>query len=101
MGVYIKGMDKPECCATCHFNHETYLLSRHICIANRGKEIHVNCDTGFPDDCPMDEVKEPHGDLIDRNALLRGEGRYIITFGKEGIDVEEIERAPTVIEAEG
>jgi len=38
-----------------------------------------------------------HGDLIDRDALLKGDGRYIISFGKEGIDVAEIERAPTII----
>ncbi len=42
----------------------------------------------------------PHGDLIDRDALLKGDGRYIISFGKEGIDVAEIERAPTVISKE-
>lgn len=43
----------------------------------------------------------PHGDLIDRDALMKGEGRYIISFGKEGIDVAEINRAPTIIPAEG
>lgn len=42
----------------------------------------------------------PHGDLIDRDALMKGEGRYIISFGKEGIDVAEINRAPTIIPAE-
>ena len=41
-----------------------------------------------------------HGDLIDRDALFKGEGRYIISFGKEGIDVAEIERAPIVIPKE-
>ena len=41
----------------------------------------------------------PHGDLIDRDALIKGEGRYIISFGKEGIDVAEINRAPTIISA--
>ena len=41
----------------------------------------------------------PHGDLIDRDALMKGEGRYIISFGKEGIDVAEINRAPTIIPA--
>lgn len=42
---------------------------------------------------------QPHGDLIDRDALMKGEGRYIISFGKEGIDVAEINRAPTIIPA--
>ena len=49
--------------------------------------------------CPLVEVP-PHGDLIDRDALIKGEGRYIISFGKEGIDIAEINRAPTIIEAE-
>ena len=44
-------------------------------------------------------VPEPHGDLIDRRALLKGEGRYLISLCKEGIDVEEILRAKTVIPA--
>jgi len=42
---------------------------------------------------------QPHGDLIDRDALMKGEGRYIISFGKEGIDVAEINRALTIIPA--
>lgn len=42
----------------------------------------------------------PHGRLIDADALMKGEGRYIISFGKEGIDVAEISRAPTIIPAE-
>ena len=42
----------------------------------------------------------PHGDLIDRDALMKGEGRYLISFGKEGIDIAEIENAPTIIPAE-
>ena len=41
----------------------------------------------------------PHGDLIDRKALLEGEGRYSISLCKEGIDVEEILRAKTIIPA--
>ena len=41
----------------------------------------------------------PHGDLIDRKALLEGEGRYLISLCKEGIDIEEILRAKTVIPA--
>lgn len=40
-----------------------------------------------------------HGDLIDRRALMEGEGRYFISLCKEGIDVEEILRAKTIIPA--
>lgn len=51
-----------------------------------------------PDYCPLIEVPK-HGDLIDRKALLEGDGRYLISLCKEGIDVEEILRAKTVIPA--
>ena len=44
-------------------------------------------------------VPEPHGDLIDRKALMEGEGRYFISICKEGIDVEEILRANAIIPA--
>ena len=70
MSVIVKGMDMPKCCPSCPFNHETYWLSRHICVANKSKEIHINLDTGFPDDCPLGNVETPHGDLVDRDALL-------------------------------
>lgn len=56
MSVIINGLDKPKSCAQCQFNHETYWLSRHICIARNGEEIHVNLDTGYDDSCPMRQV---------------------------------------------
>ena len=92
MGVYIKGMEMPDGCVVCPF----FIENRHdrgddsLCRASR-KEVKCGC--------PLVPVP-PHGDLIDRDALIKGEGRYIISFGKEGIDIAEINRAPTIIEAE-
>lgn len=47
---------------------------------------------------PLVSVPE-HGDLIDRDALLKGDGRYLVTLQKEAICVDEICRAPTIIPA--
>lgn len=101
MGVLIKGMKMPESCFQCPFRIK--INPDDICCRAMMREFEETWGSIVCRhiDCPLVEVKEPHGDLVERDALLRGEGRYIITFGKEGIDVEEIERAPTVIEAEG
>ena len=51
MGVYIKGMEMPERCGQCFLRvgnckQRTYMERR-------------------PKDCPLVEIKEPHGRLID------------------------------------
>ena len=81
MGVYIKDLKVPENCDFCPI-----FLSFTTC----------GCDR---DHCMFQDVPEPHGDLIDRKALMEGEGRYFISLCKEGIDVEEILRAKTIIPA--
>lgn len=89
MGIYIKGMKMPKNCREC--------FACKAELSQEKKVIYVCCFAMA--DCPLVSIP-PHGDLIDRNALMKGEGRYIISFGKEGIDVAEINRAPTIIEAE-
>ena len=95
MSILIKGIDIPKSCMKCEIGF-TYELSeicpfaKNPCGGYKGKRH---------EDCPITEIPK-HGRLIDADALLRGDGRYIITFGKEGIDIEEIERAPTILEAE-
>lgn len=89
MSILIKGMEMPECCGYCPFEYKNYCMAK--------PSLRVESADRHPD-CPLISVP-PHGDLIDRDALMKGEGRYIISFGKEGIDVAEIERAPTIIPA--
>ena len=83
MSVLIEGMEMPTSCTGCKF------WSITSCIASYQGEK----------SCPLIEVPEPHGDLIDRKALMEGEGRYFISICKEGIDVEEILRAKAIIPA--
>lgn len=98
MSILIKGMEMPTHCIDCPF-----MVSRDgdDCIL-QSAEANENFENWeqMKADCPLIPVP-PHGDLIDRDALMKGEGRYIISFGKEGIDVAEINRAPTIIPAEG
>lgn len=69
MGIYIKGMKMPENCSMCIFMHTTYMLSRHVCLARNMAEIKVKTSSGIDANCPLIEVPEPHGALIDRDAL--------------------------------
>lgn len=93
MGVYIKGATKPTSCGEC------FIGTRYMCE-------HVE---SF-EDCPMTEVKEPHGRLIDEDEVLdtvkrlksfpwgddRG-NRIPLLF--EPYEVERvIKQSPTVIE---
>ena len=90
MGLYIKDMEMPK-------KSGQYVLYLDVYgdPPAAPPDVHMaDCVRYF-----AFEVPEPHGDLIDRQALLEGEGRYFISLCKEGIDVEEILRAKTVIPA--
>lgn len=80
MSILIKGMDMPSSCADC----QAYINNGNSCwCVLIDKDI---CDKGKRDeDCPLVEVKTPHGKLKDADNL------------KVFSDLWE---APTVIEAE-
>lgn len=91
MGVYIKGMDEiPEDGAVLvvmHGNRKTYI--KHACTYGYSME--------------MVEVPEPHGRLIDADALADKWiwGNTDRTRQVECIELHDLEDSPTVIEAEG
>ena len=89
MGVYIKGMEMPKKCLWCP------LMYIGFCQVTK---TDVNSDLGRrADDCPIVEVPEPHGRLIDADAL-----DYKLDASDRDIYVKYIlEEEPTVIEAEG
>lgn len=80
MGLYIKRMKKPSDCQCCVMYRNGY------CGAKGG---FCRRSKGVDDDCPLVEVKTPHGDLIDADKLRKEQNIWI----GDGI-------APTVIEAE-
>ena len=112
MSILIKGMDMPKSCNECFaqqhipagidhypFDYcvfENWQLSRTPLTLTE-KELKSR-----PSYCPLVPVP-PHGDLIDRNALEKGDRPIgkIMMFGGEYVYTQtEIDNAPTIIEAE-
>ena len=102
MGIYIKGRKyMPENCAMCPLCHRNFdgNETRLACYA-----LKKWCDENIDrlSDCPLVEVPEPHGRLIDADALVPDichdweGGRIPPDYYSE----ECIREAPTVIEAE-
>jgi len=106
MSVLVKGIEIPESCIYldekantkfCFFcNHD----DTPFC-AYRGAGLGLEGER--PDWCPLIEVPEPHGDLIDRDALEADicpewNGLYV---PDDAYSEKLIRNAPTVIEAEG
>jgi len=103
MGVYIKGMEMPQCCGDCHIG-----FCKQI-----GCELYIGFDnyaTSRHPDCPLGEVP-PHGQLGDLDRLEQmfadiDNAPYSGFDGTEPFysaeDAAQIIRlAPTIIEAEG
>jgi len=93
MALIIKG-DMPTCCGACksvqryRYSDECEYLRKPIARNGRLK------------DCPiLGEIPNEHGDLIDRDFLLK----YAIRLERKDrcdlIPVNELENAPTVVEA--
>lgn len=95
MGVYIKGMKMQKKCSWCMFSR---FATKWYC------NITLNCINDYidssPKDCPITDVPEPHGRLIDADALMNV---YIKNefCSDMGDAMEVLDNFPTVIEAEG
>ena len=81
MGVYAKGFIKSEDESDCKWYEEVYLRPFPYCHFLRDSCRGV-------EKCPLIEVPEPHGDLIDRDALPTPR-----------VEWEDIVNAPTIIQA--
>ena len=82
MGVYIKGMEMPTCCAGCCLDR----FCKHWDIVPYRHE-----------DCPLVPVPTPHGRLIDADALNSSATDY---SGNHLVYLVDIDDAPTIIPAE-
>ena len=104
MSILIKGMEMPTRCAVCVLCDLRYGTKCKI------TKMSYYDSEGYPrggyndrpEWCPLVEVKEPHGRLIDGDALQCkvddiGLGYYEVL----GVTEDTIDSAPTVIEAEG
>ena len=98
MAVLFKGMEAPKDCIVCPFGWNGCNKQHDF--------VYMGCR---PDNCHLIEVHEPHGRLIDADALIEFiENRYEITWKDdyEGgikdacVDIlEKISTMPTVIHA--
>lgn len=108
MGVYVKNMSMPKCCKECDFCD----YEQGNCLANEEQNT-LPHDGKKKDWCPLVEVPEPHGRLIDENNVVDAvhERLQALQTHKEFIkkhgDIDLlgvlscISKIQTVIEAEG
>ncbi len=117
MSVLIRGMSGYECCADCEFCGGLIMpdgIYTCDCPPTRGMNITraIEEDCKSPD-CPLVELPEKHGDLIDRDALIKdltnGIKAGLLLDGYEEYSninnmedcVECVKYADAVIKAEG
>lgn len=96
MSVLIKGMIKPKDCSHCDFcsEEDIFFETPYRCEVTRNW---INEDFDFTKDCPLVEVPDHHGRLIDADALVAES----LADGAYGyVDTKEIYDAPTIVEAE-
>lgn len=91
MSVLIKGMKMPKSCNKCTFG------DGYACYATGRTVQDEDWETTRSALCPLIELP-PHGDLIDRDALIRTE--HYDDHDVLIIDVNDIYNAPTILEAE-
>lgn len=102
MGVYNPKIKMPTSCVDCK-------VGRVFPDCRRYKAVIDDISSRRAGDCPLIEVKTPHGRLIDADALMQSSGVTIIIKHKddaiamtEALDsiYQDIEDAQTVIKAE-
>lgn len=103
MGLYLKGMALPESCFECHLTKWLDKDSRAGCLID--DEVR---NASRPSGCPLIEVKEPHGRLIDASYKVdmpfyddEYEEHSMRTVTVEELLMMADNEVPTVIEAEG
>lgn len=113
---YIVPGDIPKNCIACPCGYETEGAFRDECSV-LAREYEKDADAVRPNWCPLVEIEEPHGRLIDANKLEKGFKRAIGTYlpkdptrHMNAVDGSEcrgwtqalsaVQKAKTVIEAE-
>ena len=96
MGTYIKGMKTPKACGLCPFRYIN--MSGYLICEMLHKQINLSKFNERFKDCPLVEVKEPHGRLIDADEI---EMPCLETTADQKWMEIAIKSTPTIIEAEG
>lgn len=108
MSILIKGMKMPEKCGSCDLFHVESPM--HCTVVKGHKTVGAPYGMPRPDWCPLVEIPEPHGRLIDVDAycedLLEEAHRVWGLLKPETIErinrtVDDLKNYPAVVEAEG
>ena len=106
MGVYIKGMEMPKTCEDCQF-HRYYSHYEYVCVATPlFYPMNLANSKGIRKDwCPLVEVPEPHGKLVEFIDVTTYEdddsGTEEVNLGEAFAAYFKMREAKPVIEAEG
>lgn len=102
MGIYIKDMGMPKSCWGCTLDKKV------DCAISLGEESSSNFKNIRHPNCPLIEVKEPHGKLVDSDMLYASIAKdtYLLTnesdsrdYGMFLIDIrKKVDKTTTVIE---
>ena len=95
MGVNIKGLGMPEKCINCKFCVDMNEYPFHACFIT---DNDIPFDIDKLKNCPLVEIKTPHGRLIDEDALIDDLIEQKIPFNA-GVN-ESIIMTPTILEKE-
>lgn len=102
MSVIVKGMEMPKCCAYCEIQYDG------VCEMNTVESIDDIAYDGRPDWCPLVELPEKHGRLVDVDYLKEHiyacatNGRPLHSiFSDISEFMDAVDSIPTIIEAEG
>lgn len=108
MSVIIKGMQMPSECRMCPLCRYFYSVGTTRCMitqATLAEGYKTISFEGRHKDCPLAELPEKHGDLIDADALIAKYGDWYTEEGTEAGFIGTIgmllKDAPTVVEVEG
>ena len=107
MSVIVKGMRMPEKCGLCDLFHAEFPM--HCTVVKGHKTVGAPYGMPRPEWCPLVELPEKHGRLIDADELLDKMrcSNWRVSFNHDGtfLDISEfadiIRNIETVIEAEG
>lgn len=87
---YLVPKDIPNCCAHCPYNYSSLICKITKSEIDRDDEYRERLE-----DCPLIEIKTPHGRLGDLDKLGdRMRGKWTV------YDYEALGASPTIIEAE-
>ena len=98
MAILIKSMEMPKSCYSCHLRKRNGIDIVCPVAQERFSIADVNILFYRLDSCPLVEIPEPHGDLIDRDKLRAKEfihdgDAYAVVMSRD------IRNAPTLIPA--